>query len=150
MISYGTPDRQISQRVADRELNHFKPWTPLWVDAMFGPPDTFVSSGSLLFLPKACQLISLFHECALTGFSNQTHFPRKFYFCWFRLQFQSQPAFPSSLTVRPTIPFAINFLFNLLSIISSLSLQPILHSTFLYLPSDEISLTLKVTSFPSS
>lgn len=49
LISYGTPDSQVSQILADREQSHSNLWSLLWFDARFDPSGTFFSSGPLFF-----------------------------------------------------------------------------------------------------
>lgn len=116
LISYGTADSQVSQILADRQRTE-------WLQSM----DSGLMPGLILlahFLVLVLFFFSLlqglsahltiartcFHRLLITV---QVPLPRKFYFCWFRLPFQRQPALPYSLTVPPTIPLTISILFSL-------------------------------------
>lgn len=93
--------------------NHSKLWSLLWFDARFVSFGTFFSSGPSFSLSKACQLTSMLHEHALIGFSSQFMYLCPENYMFVVLGFQSKPALAFSLTVHPTIPLAISFLFSL-------------------------------------
>lgn len=142
LISYGTPDRQVSQILADRQRTESLQATDSALVgcqvSSFWQISQFCSS---FFSPQ--RPLSSLH-CFMSMLLQASHhntstFVQKVLFLLVQAPIPV-PACPPLLSYSPCHHSTCNQLFiqSLWSIISSLSLYPLLHSTFLCFPSAEI------------